>query len=88
MGKKIRLKRALRKPGLTPGTLTVDPSWPKPVIKIIAYGPDQHLEKQITDLQEIDSLLNKYPVLWINIDGLGDEAVLRYFGQLFKLHPL
>jgi magnesium transporter len=73
---------------MTPGTLVIDSSWPKPVIRVIAYGPDQYLEKRIDDIRELEELLGKYPVLWINVDGLGDETVLRYLGQLFKLHPL
>ncbi len=88
MKKKIRLKRTTRKPGMTPGTLEIDPSWPKPVIQVIAYGPDQYIEKQIDDVRELDGLIGKYQVLWVNVDGLGDESTIRYLGQLFKLHPL
>lgn len=88
MKNRIRLKRATRKPGMTPGTLVIDPSWPKPAITVIAYGPDQFLEKRIADVHELDALIGKYKVLWGNVDGLGDETTLRYLGQLFKLHPL
>jgi magnesium transporter len=88
MKQKIRLKRAVRKPGMTPGTLVIEPSWPKPVIQVMAYGPDQYLEKRLTDVRELDGLIGQYQVLWINVDGLGDESVIRYLGQLFKLHPL
>lgn len=88
MKKKIRLKRTSRKPGMTPGTLVIDPSWPKPVIQVMAYEPDQFLEKNIQDVHELDGLIDKYKVLWINVDGLGDEAVIRHLGHLFKIHPL
>jgi magnesium transporter len=88
MNKRIHLKRATRKPGMTPGTLTIDPSWPKPIIQVMAYGPDQFIEKRIADVHELDGLIGQYKVLWVNVDGLGDEAVLRYLGQLFKIHPL
>lgn len=88
MKNKIRLKRVPRKPGMTPGTLVIDPSWPKPIIQVMAYGPDQYLEKRLNDVRELDGLIDKYRVLWINVDGLGDESVIRYLGQLFKLHPL
>ena len=47
MSKKSRLPRPVRKPGLMPGTLLIDPSWPKPAIRVIAYGPDHHEEKEI-----------------------------------------
>ncbi len=88
MKRKSRLLRPKRTPGMTPGTLVIDPSWPKPVIQVIAYGPDQYLEKRISDVSELDELIGKYQVLWVNVDGLGDEAALRHLGQLFKLHPL
>jgi len=88
MQRKNRLLRPKRTPGMTPGTLLIDPSWPKPVIQVMAYGPDQYLEKRISDVCELDGLIGKYAVLWVNVDGLGDESVLRYLGQLFKLHPL
>ncbi|MCC7300040.1 MAG: magnesium/cobalt transporter CorA [Verrucomicrobia bacterium] len=88
MQRKDRLPRPKRAPGMTPGTLVIDPSWPKPVIQVIAYGPDQFLEKRIGDVRELDGLIGKYPVLWVNVDGLGDESVLHHLGQLFKLHPL
>lgn len=88
MKRKIRLKRSVSKPGLPPGTLEIDPSWPKPVIQVMAYGQDQYLEKHITDVHELESLINKYRVLWVNVDGLGDASIIQYLGQLFKLHPL
>jgi magnesium transporter len=88
MKKKIRLKHATRKPGMSPGTLTVDPSWPKPVIQVMAYGPDQYIEKRIEEIRELEALIGKYQVLWINVDGLGDAAVIQYLGRLFKIHPL
>lgn len=88
MKNRIRLKRATRKPGMMPGTLTIDPSWPKPLIQVMAYGPDQYIEKRIDDVRELETLIGKYQVLWVNVDGLGDAAVIQYLGQLFKLHPL
>jgi magnesium transporter len=88
MKRKDRVRRPKRTPGMTPGTLVIDPSWPKPVIQVIAYGPDQFLEKRINDVHELDGLIGQYPVLWVNVDGLGDEAALRHLGQLFNLHPL
>jgi magnesium transporter len=88
MKRKNRLLRPKRAPGMTPGTLTIDPTWPKPVIQVIAYGPGQFLEKTIGDVRELEALVGCYKVLWVNVDGLGDESVLQYLGQLFKLHPL
>jgi len=88
MKKKTRLTRPPRKIGMIPGSLVIDPSWPKPIIQVMTYGPDHFEEKTISDVREIGELLGKQPVTWINVDGLGDEQILRQLGQLLNLHPL
>ncbi|MFA7257606.1 MAG: magnesium/cobalt transporter CorA, partial [Kiritimatiellales bacterium] len=88
MKKRIRVKRPPHQQGTVPGALEIDPSWPKPVIQVMAYGTEQYLEKRIADVHELNELIGKYQVLWVNVDGLGDESIIRYLGQLFKLHPL
>ncbi len=78
----------LSAPGTPPGTLTVDPEAPKPVIRVMAYGPDSYMEVEITDPTRLTDYLDKHRVTWVDIDGLGDEATLRKVGQLFEIHPL
>ena len=34
-------------PGTAPGTLTIDPAAPKPVVEILAYGPEDVVEKRL-----------------------------------------
>lgn len=75
-------------PGAAPGTLIVDPQAPRPVIRLIAYGPDSITEQKIDDVELIPSLLGKWPVTWINIDGLGDVSIINRLGQIFGLHRL
>jgi magnesium transporter len=53
----------------------------------MAYGPDSFCEKQV-DAQNIGEHLGKWPVIWINVDGLGDVDTIRKLGEVFKLHPL
>jgi len=88
MKKKTRLTHPQRKPGLMPGSLVIDPSWPKPVLRMMAYGPDSVEEKIISDVRDIGPLIGKQKVTWINVDGLGDKQVLQQLGKLFNLHPL
>jgi magnesium transporter len=88
MSKRNRLNRVRKKPGMIPGSLLIHPSWPKPAIHVMAYGPDKLEEKEITDPCELSTFISQWPVTWINVDGLGDEAVLRRLGELFDLHPL
>lgn len=75
-------------PGAPPGTLVPDASKPSGRIRAMAYGPDGFLEKQIERTDEIPGLLEKWPVTWIHMDGLGDVALLRELGRIFHLHNL
>ena len=88
MKKRTRLSRPQRKVGLMPGSLVIDPSWPEPSIHVMAYGPDALKEKDIGSVQELETLVGKQPVTWINVNGLGSEQTLRQLGAMFDLHPL
>ncbi|MBI3927086.1 MAG: magnesium/cobalt transporter CorA [Armatimonadetes bacterium] len=71
-----------------PGTIIVHPEAPPPCINILAFGTDELQEKEAQGLEELPSLLARYPVLWLNVDGLGDAAVITRIGELFDLHQL
>jgi magnesium transporter len=75
-------------PGSAPGTIIADPNAPHPVIRVIAYSPTEIVERRITDVGEVTEILGRYPVTWVNIDGLGDIGVLRQCGEIFGLHRL
>jgi magnesium transporter len=75
-------------PGTPPGTLTADPDAPAPVIHVMAYGPEQYTERELTDPQSVTDFLGKWPVTWMNVYGLGNTTVLAEIGKLFELHPL
>lgn len=79
-------------PGAAPGQLDVDPNAPKPRIRVTAYGPDgASIERSGTDpalVYELPLLLEKYPVTWIDVDGLGDAGVLEYIANTLALHRL
>ncbi|HTE05079.1 MAG TPA: CorA family divalent cation transporter, partial [Planctomycetota bacterium] len=74
--------------GVPPGTVVADPAAPRPVIQAIAYGPDGVAEPPIGRVDDLSPLLGRWPVLWVNVDGLGDAAVLEQLGALFGLHRL
>ena len=74
--------------GTAPGTLAIDPAAPKPVIRAFTYGPDDFAEKEIQSPAELRPLLEAWPVVWVNVDGLGDERVLKELGEVFDLHRL
>jgi magnesium transporter len=84
-----RQRRGLRiTPGLAPGTLRIPPDASKPVIDVIGYGPDGFEEKPVADPKRLASALAQWPVTWVNVVGLGDEATLRAVAETFNLHRL
>lgn len=84
-------KRSLRRPqtlGTAPGTLVVDPQSSAMVIRAIGYGPDGLDERILASADDARALLERWPVTWINVDGLGHAEALQQFGKVFGLHPL
>ncbi|MEW6252582.1 MAG: magnesium/cobalt transporter CorA [Planctomycetota bacterium] len=78
-------------PGVPPETVIPLPAASPSEVTIFAYGPDGHVERPLRGaaaLAEIPALLEKWPVTWVNVEGLGDTAVLETLGRLFNLHRL
>ncbi|MEX2287646.1 MAG: magnesium/cobalt transporter CorA [Planctomycetaceae bacterium] len=75
-------------PGAQPGTVIIDPESPKPKIHVIAYGDDGVEENDAETVADLAKLLHRKPVTWVNVDGLGDAAVIQQLGELFGLHGL
>ena len=75
-------------PGAPPGTLVADPESPHPKICVAAYGPDEVVEQALSQPRQVQALLNKWPVLWIDVEGLGDADTIRVLGEVLGLHRL
>ncbi len=55
---------------------------------LMIYGPETLEELDLEDTSGLTSLRGKAPVVWLNIDGVGDAAVIKEVGDAFGLHPL
>jgi len=86
--RKLRFFKRQTKPGAMPGSVVVDPQAPPSVITVIAYGPDRVVEERIKDVAAVRQYLDRWPVTWINVDGLGDAEVIHKLGEMFHLHQL
>ncbi len=75
-------------PHTRPGTIIVPPDALPPLIQLTAYGPEQIVEKRNATTAQIRELRGKYPVLWIDVVGLGDPALIEEVGQVLGLHHL
>jgi magnesium transporter len=58
------------------------------VIRALCYDDNDYVELDIAEFDEIDEIRNRWPVTWINVDGLGDLDVIRRIGESFALHAL
>ncbi len=74
--------------GAPPGTLVVDPNAAQPVIRVMAYGPEGLVEEAVQAPDGLRRFLEKWPVTWVNVDGLGDAETLVKLGEIFGLHRL
>lgn len=75
-------------PGTPPGTLRDRPEQPPPEVRVIAYGPHEMTEAAVDDLSMLAEMRGRWPVLWVNVDGLGDAGTIRRLGEIFGLHRL
>ncbi len=75
-------------PGSAPGTLISAPDAVKSTIDVIAYGPEGFVEKDLSDASEIKQYIGKWPVVWVNVEGLGSAEVVKTIGEIFTIHHL
>jgi len=88
--RRSRRRRFVRRtlPGAPPGILVPVVDAPQTVIRVLAYGPEGFLEKKIERVDEIPEIQKQWPVIWIDVDGLGDTTIISEIGRLFEFHKL
>lgn len=70
------------------GTVVAIPDASKPELTIFAYGPTAFEEATLKQASEVQSYIGKWPVIWVNLEGLGDAATILELGRIFSLHEL
>jgi magnesium transporter len=74
--------------GARPGTLFIPANAARPTIDVIHYSVTEHRTLQPTRCADIAPLLKDGTTTWIDVEGLGDEALLRELAAMFHIHPL
>lgn len=74
--------------GSGPENVIFDPEAPQSQVSYVAYDGDQLQEEIVTDLVAIEANLGKWPVLWVNVEGLGSPEIIKRLGEIFNIHPL
>lgn len=82
---RIRRRSAV---GAKPGTLTIQPGAHPTTIRVMAYDKDRVVEQKIDDPRQLKELLDQWPVVWVDVVGLGSEETLRAIAEIFHIHPL
>ena len=57
-------------------------------MQVIAYGPLEFTESPVRDLDLLRQMRGKWPVLWVNVDGVAHAPTLAAIGEIFGLHRL
>jgi magnesium transporter len=95
MGNHRRKRRRLKPqphhhtpPGTMPGTLNIPPGAHPTTVRVMAYSQGQVMEREIHNPGELQDLAKQWPVVWVDVIGLGSESTLRAVAQIFHIHPL
>ncbi len=68
--------------------LVAQPGAAAPEFALMAYGPDAFEERPLAHVNDLAEFVGKWPVVWLNVDGLGNAEVVRVLGERFGLHRL
>ncbi|HEX3601767.1 MAG TPA: magnesium/cobalt transporter CorA, partial [Lacipirellulaceae bacterium] len=74
--------------GAKPGTLTIQLDAQATTIRVMAYNKEKCVEQAIEDPKELQKFLDEWPVVWVDVAGLGTEEKLRAIAEIFHIHPL
>ncbi|KAB8335696.1 magnesium/cobalt transporter CorA [Scytonema tolypothrichoides VB-61278] len=75
-------------PGTIPGTIIIPTDASPPQMTLIDYSTRDVIRKEIKTPEECADYLDTASVSWVEVQGLGDENILRRLGKVFNLHPL
>jgi magnesium transporter len=59
-----------------------------PRIHVIDFTADHVEERDVADPDLLLEYRDRPTMTWVDVQGLGDEAVLRRIGEIFGIHPL
>jgi magnesium transporter len=84
------LERSVRPPpGSEPGDLPTMPGATRPRITVMTYGGHEFQEFEVDDeLKYLARLSERYPVVWVNVDGSDHAPTVQAIGEAFGLHRL
>jgi magnesium transporter len=87
--KRSRHRKGHRPPvGERPGALSIPTGAAPPVVRAIRYDANSLREEEVKDVETLPVWRELGGVLWVDVEGFGDERVLKRIGEIFEIHPL
>ena len=88
--KSIRRRRLTPRvvPGSYPEHVRFDPAAMKSVVTYAAYSEEKFIEGTIENASDLEALVGKWPVLWVNVEGLGSPEIVKDIQRIFDIHAL
>lgn len=83
-----RYFKKVTSPGAAPGLLHAPQDAASTSIAVMSFDENKLVEKELKAVKDITPYLQKYPLTWINVTGLGSVDVIEEIGDLLSLHPL
>lgn len=83
----MRVRRRSR-PGAPPGTILADPHAGVTTIRVMAYNPSDLHEADNVTVDQLSETLKHWPMIWIDVTGLGTAETIQQLGNLFGVHAL
>jgi len=74
--------------GAEPGTLSLPEGSPHPKVTLHVYDKDSYSCQKVKHPRDIEKWLHSDKTLWVDVQGLGDEATLWALAEVFAIHPL
>jgi magnesium transporter len=74
--------------GARPGTLVIPADALPTRIAVMDYTPAGVRESVVKDARSLRPFAGEGTMTWIDVQGFGDEKLLRQIAELFHLHPL
>lgn len=75
-------------PGASPGTLVANPLSHPTQLLLMAYSPEGYIEKECKTIEEIQEFITVWPVVLVNVVGLGNIEMIEKIGNMFALERL
>jgi len=81
-------RKAHPRAGARPGTLVIPPDAPAPRLFLMRYSADRFEEGELQGPGDLPTNAPDGSVLWLDVRGFGDEAMIRAIGQRFDMTAL